>query len=85
MKVSIRATLIGFPWLTIDIPADCFGTYLVAHPRHHHWWIWFDDIRIGAWDGETSDVIATKFKNEFTHRRFVITYNWENRIRIKEK
>lgn len=85
VKVWVRATLLCWPRVRVDIPAECLGKLLVACPCDHPWSIWFDQVRIGVWDGETSQTIRVPFKGCCCKRRFVIEYDQDHHIRIFER
>jgi hypothetical protein len=85
IKVWVRATLLCFPGFVVDIPGECFGTYLVASPCCHPWHIWFENIKIGVWDGETCETICVPFKSCCCKRRYVVEYDDHHHIHVKEK
>lgn len=84
VKVSVRASLLGFPGYYVDVPSECHGKVLTSHPCEHPWHLWFDQIRIGVWDGEMSDLKVVDFKNDCCKRRFTVEYVG-GKLRILER
>jgi hypothetical protein len=86
LKVWVRATLLCYPGVVVNVPAEvCDGKVIVATPCASPWAIWFENIRIGVWDGETCETICVPFKNECCKRRYVVVHDLHGHIRIVEK
>jgi hypothetical protein len=85
LKGMARATLVGVPGYIVELDGVCHANGIVTvHPCRHSWYLWFDKIKIGIWDGEQTANLEFDFYGCCCKRRLIALYE-NGKLRLVEK